>query len=329
MAKLFTRALLYSFAIILLGVSSCRKCSDSDCQNGGTCESGKCICPYGYFGYFCELNQSNSQAKGTISFYTNTAIPNTCGYYTITLSGYGNQYITSSSAANCTVSGAAHFNNVSYGTYNYTVYCYNTGAVLNSGSVVLNSSCATKLINSSGVNTGTVAFYTTSSLSTCGYLQVDLGGFGTQYIQSSSNASCNSSNNAIFTNVPYGNYNYSVYCYNTGSLITSGNLNVNSSCVTQQLTSSVSNGQLSFYVQSGSSASNYLPLTINLSNGGGSAVVSNVRTSVPANCTTSGCANFNLQPGTYTATTFINGLGNITLGTYNVTSGNCQKVNIP
>ena len=47
---------LMAFAAIVY--SSCKKdpCSGVNCQNGGACSNGSCVCPSGYSGSFCELS---------------------------------------------------------------------------------------------------------------------------------------------------------------------------------------------------------------------------------------------------------------------------------
>lgn len=39
----------------VLTMQSCDKCKDVTCQNGGTCDNGKCACPTGYSGDNCEI----------------------------------------------------------------------------------------------------------------------------------------------------------------------------------------------------------------------------------------------------------------------------------
>jgi len=336
MKQILLKTFTFLAVLCVLGVSSCRRCTDESCKNGGVCESGKCICPFGFFGYSCELTQGNSTTLGNLVFYTTNSVSNTCGYYQIEISSLGQRFITSStstSSVSCGTANSANFTNVPYGSYTYNVYCYNTGALLSTGSVTVNSSCVKKLVNPSTTSsTGLVTFYSNSINSSCTYYQIQLSSLGTQYIQSTySSVNCGQTNCANFTNVPYGTYNYDVYCYNTGSLLTSGSVNVNASCVKQLVNPSVSSfGQLSFYALTGSQVMSVCnPATIQIT-GYGSDYVSAIRTTAPTNCTTSGCANFSLPPGTYTATVVSCGiLGNYTLGTYNVTAGNCQKVQLP
>lgn len=47
--------LLYAFIILPLLVisSSCNRCKDVNCQNGGTCSKGTCTCAEGYEGDLC------------------------------------------------------------------------------------------------------------------------------------------------------------------------------------------------------------------------------------------------------------------------------------
>jgi hypothetical protein len=50
MKKLLSLGILFLFFL-----SSCDKCSDTDCQNGGVCEKGECTCPFEWEGESCEV----------------------------------------------------------------------------------------------------------------------------------------------------------------------------------------------------------------------------------------------------------------------------------
>lgn len=224
---------------IVLTVSSCRKCSESSCQNGGTCESGKCVCPYGFFGYFCEWNQTNVVSKGTLTFYTSNSIPNTCYYYSVTLSGVGTQTITTSSTSNCNATGAATFPNLAYGTYYYTVTCTNSGALVTSGNINLNSACVTKSVSYNSSNTGQLSFYATgnsSLVSQCFPITVTLNNSGgsamVSGLKTSVPTSCTISDCANFT-LPVGTYTATTTC---NGLVTLGTFTVSAgSCQKIQL----------------------------------------------------------------------------------------------
>lgn len=49
MKKILSMAVLFLFLF-----TACNKCSDTDCQNGGTCDNGECACPFEYEGDNCE-----------------------------------------------------------------------------------------------------------------------------------------------------------------------------------------------------------------------------------------------------------------------------------
>jgi|GEM_PF-6979986 hypothetical protein len=235
MKQILLKTFTFFAVLCVLGISSCRKCSDESCRNGGVCESGKCVCPFGYFGYSCELTQGNSTTLGSVVFYTTNVVNSACGTYRIELGSLGQQFISSANtAASCGTAGSANFSSVPYGTYNYNVYCNSTGALLTTGSVTVNAACVKRVVNPTN-NIGSATFYTSAAIkSGCAYYQIQLSSLGTQYIQSAySSVNCGQTNCANFTNVPYGSYNYDVYCYNTGSFLTSGTINVNAACVKQ------------------------------------------------------------------------------------------------
>ncbi len=45
----------FAIATFSFALQSCDKCKDINCQNGGTCDKGKCTCPTGYSGDNCEI----------------------------------------------------------------------------------------------------------------------------------------------------------------------------------------------------------------------------------------------------------------------------------
>lgn len=52
--KLFRFPLLGLLTIIIFSLTSCDPCKDVTCNNGGTCNEGKCECPAGTEGNMCE-----------------------------------------------------------------------------------------------------------------------------------------------------------------------------------------------------------------------------------------------------------------------------------
>lgn len=69
--------LLIGFGIILMGLfSSCDKCKDVDCMNGGTCDAGDCECATYYTGDKCESearSSYNSTYAGTFTYADGTS----------------------------------------------------------------------------------------------------------------------------------------------------------------------------------------------------------------------------------------------------------------
>ena len=51
--------ILGTFSLVLYTTSCKNKCGTTTCQNGGTCESNKCVCPHGYSGYSCQTGWSD------------------------------------------------------------------------------------------------------------------------------------------------------------------------------------------------------------------------------------------------------------------------------
>lgn len=50
------KLLFWSMAIFMsAAISSCNKCKDVSCENGGECEDGVCECPIGFSGENCEI----------------------------------------------------------------------------------------------------------------------------------------------------------------------------------------------------------------------------------------------------------------------------------
>ena len=57
-------------ALLLLLFTACDPCEDVNCQNGGTCNEGECICTVGYEGVDCET-QSTAKYLGTYNVNMN------------------------------------------------------------------------------------------------------------------------------------------------------------------------------------------------------------------------------------------------------------------
>ncbi len=321
--KLFTRNSFYFIIFsLLMGANSCRRCTDDSCLNG-TCIDGKCICRSGFFGLNCELNKNNSTiSKGSVVFHVNSSIASSCTYYVIQLGAYGSQYITSAvSSPNCGNSSSANFSNIPYGTYQYTVSCYSTGATLSSGTVVVNSACVKQLVNVSTVNNGQVIFHTTNN-NGC-YPIVTIQGYGTQTMQSfqSNPSSCTASLGAFFS-LPAGTYNYTAYCGNY--TWTSGSVTVTAnSCTKRNIGTGtyVNTGQVIFHTSQNLGC--YPTVTVQ---GYGSQTLQSFNGN-PSSCSSSLGALFTLPVGTYSYSASC-GSYQWPSGTFTVSANSCTNKNI-
>lgn len=102
-------ALLTLFAFGTVLYTSCKnKCGNTTCQNGGTCDNNKCVCPVGYSGNACQAGWSNA-IIGTYTCSRANCVPGITGVnswqsaiikdptnsgYTIEISNFDNSNIT-------------------------------------------------------------------------------------------------------------------------------------------------------------------------------------------------------------------------------------------
>jgi hypothetical protein len=65
MKKILSMAVLFLFLF-----TACNKCSDTDCQNGGTCDNGECVCPFEFEGDNCEAKLTTRLSGQYLISYT-------------------------------------------------------------------------------------------------------------------------------------------------------------------------------------------------------------------------------------------------------------------
>ena len=149
MKKIILVGLFALTCLISLIYSSCKKdaCSGVNCQNGGACSGGKCVCPSGYIGTYCENDacqnvtcQNNgwclagichcpqgysgtyceTESKGDVTFYTSTNY----GTVSVSINGQsgGISYPITFGTPSCNESGCANFS-LSPGTYSFSASC--------------------------------------------------------------------------------------------------------------------------------------------------------------------------------------------------------------
>lgn len=132
---------LFAIAVLVIATTSCDKCKDITCQNGGTCDKGQCTCPTGYSGDNCEIKDP---CLGVNCLNSGTCASGTCNC----ASGYF--------GTDCGLSCA----NCSTFTGNYTSYSQNycgssTGYTL---SITTSTSSSNKISISNFNNKGWAVF---------------------------------------------------------------------------------------------------------------------------------------------------------------------------
>ena len=237
-----------------------------------------------------------------------------CNGITRTITGF---YGT---APSCGASGCATFD-LGPGTYSFSASC--TGKTWTGNITITAGNCSKFQLTSSGgggggSTTGQGMFWINTDQG-CGNITVVCNGI-TRTISSfyASAPSCGASGCATFDLSP-GTYSYSASCtgktWNGNITITAGG------CSKVQLTSSgggSTTGQGMFWT-----ATNHGCGPINVVCNGITRTISSYYASMPA-CGASGCANFNLSPGTYSYSASCSGYtwnGNIT-----ITAGGCSRI---
>lgn len=102
---LTTIYLLLAFAFITTNLTSCKKdpCDGKYCSNGGYCNNGNCVCPYGFTGTNCEIDNRPACEKnstGTVVFDSYSSNPYDCyvnSVYKGRVYGYGTLSVTAPS----------------------------------------------------------------------------------------------------------------------------------------------------------------------------------------------------------------------------------------
>jgi len=97
--------------ITLITVSCTNKCGSITCQNGGTCNNNKCVCPTGYSGNACQTGWDDA-AIGTYNCKRSNCVPAVSGADTwvsaVTRSSTNSGFtvnITNFNGSNTTVAG--------------------------------------------------------------------------------------------------------------------------------------------------------------------------------------------------------------------------------
>lgn len=232
----------------------------------------------------------------------------TCNGITRTISG------SYSTAPSCGASGCATFD-LNPGTYSFSASC--SSKTWSGNITIIAGGCARSQLTSSGSGstTGQGMFWIASDLG-CGNITVVCNGISrvisTIYAIS---PPCGTSGTATFDLSP-GTYSYSASCsgktWNGTITITTGG------CSKVQLTStSGGTGNLTFFVRSDLGCG-----TINVTCNGVTKTITQYYASGTPPCAATGCANFTLNPGTYSFTASCS--GQTWSGTNAVTSGGCQ-----
>ncbi|MEZ4878530.1 MAG: hypothetical protein R2801_00005 [Chitinophagales bacterium] len=169
----------------------------------------------------------------------------------------------------------------------------------------------------SGGGNGNVVFWTASDL---GQITVSINGQTktiTQYYSTSS-PSCGSTGCATF-NLPAGTYSFTASSYKGNW---SGSVTVNSGgCSSRQLTgtSGSNNGKVAFWSSTNQGS---ISVTIN----GSTKYISSYYSSGGVNCSSSGCAIFDLAPGSYSYTAYSNSTN--WNGTVTISANGCATMQL-
>jgi major membrane immunogen (membrane-anchored lipoprotein) len=247
-----------------------------------------------------------------------------CGNITVVCNGI-TRTISSvyGSAPACGASGTATFD-FSPGTYSYSASCSGKNW---SGTITITAGgCQKVQLTSSGGgggggSTGQGMFWIASDLG-CGNITVVCNGISRTISSVYGSApACGASGTATFNFSP-GTYSYTASCSGknwSGTItITAGG------CQKVQLTSSgggSTTGQLTFWIRTDLGCGN-----INVTCNGVTRTITQYYSSGAPNCGATGCANFTLNPGTYSFTASCN--GRTWSGNNTVTSGGCQMAEL-
>lgn len=244
-----------------------------------------------------------------------------CGNINVVCNGI-TRTITSvyATAPSCGASGTANFD-LSPGTYSYTASC--SGKTWNSTITITAGGCNRIQLTSSGggSTTGQGMFWVATDLG-CGNITVVCNGISrtisTVYATS---PPCGTSGTATFDLSP-GTYSYSASC---SGKTWSGTITITAGgCNKIQLTSSgggSTTGQGTIWIRTDHGCG-----PINVTINGVTRTISQYYSGGPGNCGATGCANYTLNPGTYSFTASCSGF--TWTGTINITSGGCSLVEL-
>jgi hypothetical protein len=262
--------------------------------------------------------------EGQLLFWSATDLA--CGSVTVNVAGLSSVIMNyyAQSAPGCGATGCANFS-LAPGTYSYTASCSNKNW---SGNVTVTSGNCAKIQltgtgGGGGTTTGQGMFWTATDLG-CGSINVVCGGI-TRSITGyyGSVPACGASSAATF-DLPAGTYSYSASCSNK---TWNGNITISSgACSKIQLTGSGGgggsvNGQGMLWIASDLGCG-----TINVTCAGVTRSITSYYAAGAPACAASGCATFDLAPGTYSYSASCTGKtwsGNIT-----VSSGACSKIQL-
>jgi hypothetical protein len=234
-------------------------------------------------------------------------------------------YLNNDSEANCIALKNAHTN-----FYNKAIQCGVADSYVEAYNAIMAIDCSNGNGggNGGGSSTGTAMIWSQID-HTCGNISVTINGI-TKIVSSyysSGVPSCGASGCATFTLSP-GTYSVSASCSNknwNGTITVSAN-----SCSTLRLDSTGGNGGNG----GGSTTGNAMVWTqidhgcgnINVTINGTTKSISSYYSSGAPSCGASGCANFSLNPGTYSVTATCSTKS--WNGSVNVTSGGCYKLQL-